>query len=151
MASSEGAETQLLPKSIITGYEEEVTVSNLAGRIKYCTSTWKEITNDPFILEVVEGYKIPFIRRGFQSNIPNHPKFSLNEQIACEKAINELLSKGAISPYSYDKNQFLSSYFLRQKPNKEYRFILNLRKLNKFIFTPHFKLEDLKIAIKLVK
>lgn len=36
------------------------------------------------------------------------------------------------------------------KPNGKKRFILNLKKLNKFISTSHFKLEDLRTAIKLV-
>ena len=30
------------------------------------------------------------------------------------------------------------------------RFILNLKKLNKFITAPHFKIEDMKIALKLL-
>lgn len=36
------------------------------------------------------------------------------------------------------------------KPDGKKRFILNLKKLNKFIQTDHFKLEDLRTAVKLV-
>lgn len=36
------------------------------------------------------------------------------------------------------------------KPNGEKRFILNLKKLNKFIYPPHFKLEGHKMVIKLI-
>ena len=61
-----------------------------------------------------------------------------------EKAINEPLMKGAVEPCQPCKNQFLSKYFLRQKADGSYRFILNLVKLNDFIKTEHFKMENIK-------
>lgn len=45
--------------------------------------------------------------------------------------------------------QFLSSYFL-QKPNRDHRFILNLKKINNFMKTEYFKMEDLRTARKLI-
>lgn len=44
------------------------------------------------------------------------------------------------------KGQIVSSFFLIQKPDGKinYRFILNLKKLNAFVKTEHFKLEDLR-------
>lgn len=48
------------------------------------------------------------------------------------------------------KDQFISTYFLADKSNREKRFILNLKKLNKFIKPLHFKLEDIRTAIKLI-
>lgn len=47
-------------------------------------------------------------------------------------------------------DQFLSPYFLVQKPNRDYRFILNLKGLNEFIETEHFKIHDLRTASKLI-
>lgn len=46
--------------------------------------------------------------------------------------------------------QYLSSIFLVPKPNGKKRFILNLKSLNKFIVTSHFKMEDLRTTIKLI-
>lgn len=40
--------------------------------------------------------------------------------------------------------------FLADKPNGKKRFILNLKKLNKFILAPHFKMEDYRTALKLI-
>lgn len=57
---------------------------------------------------------------------------------------------GAIVISSPIKNQFLSPYFLVDKPDKTKRFIFNLQSLNKFIKVPHFKIEDLRTACKLV-
>nr|CAH7734420.1 unnamed protein product [Callosobruchus chinensis] len=48
------------------------------------------------------------------------------------------------------QDQFLSSYLLRQKDNGEFRFILNLKKLNEFILSPHFRLEDIRMVKNLI-
>lgn len=61
-----------------------------------------------------------------------------------------MLSTGAISHCNPCEGQFLSSIFLIPKPNGKHRFILNLKNLNQYIETQHFKLEDLRTAIKLV-
>lgn len=47
------------------------------------------------------------------------------------------------------EGQFISSVFLRPKPNGKMRLILNLKHLNKSVHTKHFKLEDFRTAIKL--
>lgn len=61
-----------------------------------------------------------------------------------------LMRIGAVSPCTARNDQYLSSIFLVPKPNGKKRFILNLKNLNKFIKTDHFKLEDLRTAIKLM-
>lgn len=67
-----------------------------------------------------------------------------------DKAITDLLDLGAISTCEHMTGQFISKIFLRPKPNGKYRFILNLKKLNKYIKTNHFKMEDLRTAIRLI-
>ena len=62
----------------------------------------------------------------------------------------ELLGKGAIVPYNAIKDQFVSSIFLVPKPVGSCRLILNLKELNKFIKTQHFKLEDRRTVLKLI-
>lgn len=65
-------------------------------------------------------------------------------------SINKLLDLGAISPCNRSKNDFCSHIFLAPKPNGTKRFILNLKSLNKFVVTTHFKMEDYRTAAKLV-
>lgn len=60
------------------------------------------------------------------------------------ESIIDLLRSGAIKKAKYYKDEFISSYFLRKKPNGKKRFILNLKTLNSFLHCPHFKLEDFR-------
>ena len=67
-----------------------------------------------------------------------------------QKAINDLISKGAIVECKKKSDQFLSPYFLVGRPDGSHRFILNLKHLNKYIVTAHFKIEDVRTATKLL-
>ena len=44
-----------------------------AGRLKHFVGAWMKITQDPKILDIVKGYKIPFHSKPFQSKIPFQP------------------------------------------------------------------------------
>lgn len=61
-----------------------------------------------------------------------------------QSSIDKLISNGAIQKCKHKKGEFLSPYFLVPKPNGDFRFVLNLKQLNKHIKTDHFKLENLK-------
>lgn len=76
---------------------------------------------------------------------------SLQEKLACDTEISKLLKKRAISVCSPSESQFISPYFLIPKPNGDMRFILNLKQLNKYILAQHFKMEDKKTAIRLMR
>ncbi|XP_058789582.1 uncharacterized protein LOC131663277 [Phymastichus coffea] len=137
-------EKQILP-------QQELNVSlKIGGRLKMYYNEWSEITNSKFILKCIEGYEIPLWKMPKQKYFENRSIKDPNVINRTKQAIDELEKKGAIVLSKSYKNQFLSSYFLARKPNGAYRFILNLKKLNKFIKTIHFKLEDLKTVIKTV-
>lgn len=130
--------------------EKTLEVSKYAGRIKFYLQNWKLITKNTTILSWIVGYKIPFKAKPYQFSIPNMPKLQKRETKLYSESIRHLLKIGAVEVVTKCKNQFLSSFFLRQKPNGEYRFILNLKNLNKFITAPHFKLEDIRTAKNLI-
>lgn len=67
-----------------------------------------------------------------------------------QKIINELLSKNAIFEFKKRTQPFLSKIFLVPKPDGSHRFILNLKDLNNFVLTEHFKLEDYRTLVKLI-
>lgn len=67
-----------------------------------------------------------------------------------KEAIFKLKVSKVIKKCNPIHGQFISPYFLVLKPNSSKCFILNLKNLNKFIKTSHFKLEDLRTATKLI-
>lgn len=62
-----------------------------------------------------------------------------------------MTKKGVVTLRTICENQFISPIFLTPKPDGTYRFILNLKKLNTFINTTHFKLEDIRTARDLMQ
>lgn len=125
-------------------------VSSPAGRLSPFLEEWRRLTSDSRILKWIKGYKIPFSESVIQRAIPKKPAWSNKERSLITDHINKLVLKGAVSKCSPCEGQFISSIFLIPKPDGSSRLILNLKKLNEFIETEHFKLEDLKIACKLV-
>ena len=122
----------------------------MAGILPKHVDNWFNLTSDQTVLNAVSGYKIPFIRTPFQLAFPNVPRLSFRDHLACIDEINKLLDKRIISHCTPTEDQFISSFFLVDKPNGSKRFILNLKAFNKFIIAPHFKLEELKTVLKLV-
>lgn len=101
------------------------------------------------MLDCVRGYKIKLAEKTKQVSIPKTsiPNLELKRY---EEAIAKLLSKGAIEKCEPEPDQFISSFFLVPKPDGSYRFILNLKRLNKYIKPDHFKMEDLRTVSRLV-
>lgn len=124
-------------------------MSQVAGRLAEYLPQWQRITKDPYVLQCIEGYQIRFDSPPVQSRCPK-PVFDEKTLGDLGQAISELLKKGAIEQCQPTPKQFLSSYFLVPKKEGLARFVLNLKSLNKFIKTDHFKMEDLRTAMKLV-
>ena len=76
---------------------------------------------------------------------------SSREDKAMDSIISSMLNSGAIHSCEYEIDQFVSPIFLTPKKNGDYRFILNLKSLNKFIEAPHFKMEDTRSVIHLIR
>lgn len=113
-------------------------------------SQWLRITDDKTILSWIRGYKINFDAGIVQPLPPTPPVYTQPEILQFREIIANLIHIGAISECEPIAGQFLSNIFLIPKSNGKMRFILNLKKLNQFISTQHFKLEDLRTALKLV-
>ena len=68
-----------------------------------------------------------------------------------EMAIKDLLSKGAIRKVQPKDDQLTSTLFLVQKENGDYRPIINLRALNRFLEKESFKMEGLQVVKSLIQ
>jgi hypothetical protein len=101
-------------------------------------------------LEYVTGYKIPFNGFVTQTHSPNNPNFSQPEIDKLLVTISDLCQSGVVNMCDDVEDQFISPVFLTPKSDGSSRFILNLKNLNKFIPTCHFKMEDIRTASKLL-
>ena len=105
---------------------------------------WKEITDDPEVLDWVEHCHIEFIYGVPPLQKPGYKiiKFNDTESAIIDSEIIKLLSKGVIVESTHSQEEFVSSIFLRPKKNGvDYRMILNLKELNSFIVYRHFKMD----------
>ena len=73
------------------------------------------------------------------------------ESAILDSEIVKLLNKGVVVESTHSPGEFVSSIFLRLKKNGvDYRMILNLKELNKFIVYRHFKMDSFKTVTDLV-
>ena len=67
-----------------------------AGRISHCMCNWKQITSDPWTLQVVQGYHIEWSRQPFQISPAITSVKSGEGSILVMEEVQSLLQKGAV-------------------------------------------------------
>ena len=113
---------------------------------------WRSITSNRFVLNMVWGHHLqlrshPPLFRNFQHlnvKVPaaHHP--------VIQKEVDELLAKGAIEPSSGGAS-FYSSVFVVPKHTGGLRPILNLKRFNRYMHIPSFKMPTLKTVRQLIQ
>lgn len=121
-----------------------------AGRLHFFKTEWQKFTSDQTILEIVEGYKLSFKTTPIQLQIPKNKAMSNEEITQMDVLISKLLATGAILETVPMDGQYISPVFLVPKPNGSFRFILNLKTLNQYIWNSPFKMEDFRTAKRLI-
>jgi hypothetical protein len=123
-----------------------------AGRLKYYSHEWEKITAVSNLLDIVKHCHIEFIDniKPCQTKAPFQNIFNEKENEIIDKEIQNLLEIGDIKKAQNKKTHILSTIFVRPKKNGEFRVILNLKKLNKFIPYQHFKMDTFESAVYLV-
>ena len=113
-----------------------------AGKLQHFVQVWEQLTQDPWILETIQGYRIPFQKQPPSRQIPVYA-FSSLEGKAISTEIEKLLRKHSISLAVAD-DRFVNNIFLVPKKGKQWRLILNLKVLNAYTEYNHFKMEDIR-------
>ena len=114
---------------------------------------WQGITDNPEVLDWVEHCHLEFIDDVSPVQEPDYKviKFNATESAIVDSEIVKLLNKGVIVESPHSQGEFVSSIFLRLKKNGvEYRMILKLKELNKFIVYRHFKMDSRKTVTDLM-
>lgn len=111
---------------------------------------WRAITSNRFVLSIISGYKIEFIKIPIQQVVPDNIKLDERNVLITHTLVERLLEIGAVKKVDNVTGQFLSSIFPVPKSNGKHRLIINLKPLNKFVETRHFKMEDWRTVISLL-
>jgi mRNA-degrading endonuclease HigB of HigAB toxin-antitoxin module len=114
----------------------------LAGRLKYFLPNWEKLTQDQWVLECVQGYTIPFLHTPVQTRQPNHFFHKREDLDLIGEEVQNMLEKEAIE-ITKPQGGFLSNIFLVQKKDGGQRPVINLKALNTFMETQHFKMEGM--------
>ena len=111
------------------------------------------LTTDKWILQTVSGYKIPFLRPPHQWRARPIVVQEGQPTELMKEAIQSLISKGAISVVNPCPQQFISTLFLVEKGQGtgEFRPVINLKALNRFLPKEKFKMEGLHTARSLLR
>lgn len=68
-----------------------------------------------------------------------------------DDCVQQVLQTGAIEKCQDQEGQFISTVFTVPKSSGGYRFVINLKQLNQFIAAPHFKMEDIRSALSIIR
>ena len=117
----------------------------MGGRLQFFLRNWELVTRDHWILQAVSGWRISFKSRPPLTSPPRGPLPSLGrEQVkVLEEEIHNLLQKQAIQHCPHKSLGYYSSMFVVPKKGGKWRPIINLRTLNSYVKTPHFKMETI--------
>lgn len=86
-------------------------------------SSWKSLTSDKWILDVINGYNIEFEQLPKQSWKPTELVFSVEETLYVEQEVEIVSVKGIIRPVADEAGQNVSNIFLRPKKDGSHRVI----------------------------
>jgi len=66
----------------------------IAGRLKALLENWKILTQDPWTLQTIKGYQIPFLSTPIQNQLPLQLVSKEEEMCLVDHEVQEILSKG---------------------------------------------------------
>ena len=104
-----------------------------ATRLKHFLFQWQILTQDPTILNIVQGYRLHF---------HTQPSQTVKQPIL-NAEISKLQLKGAIRPVNFTNAAFYSRLFLVPKKGGDLRPVIDLSALNQFVINEHFQMENI--------
>ena len=131
----------------ITNMAQRVATKNtlIAGRLHLFTQNWRAITQDPWVINSIQGYIIDLVSQPVQYQTPKELSFPQEETRSLTEEVVKMIEKGAISvvPREQKAKGFHSQLFCVPKKDGGKRPIINLKGLNSFVETVHFKMEGI--------
>ena len=124
----------------------------ICGGVSHKIHEWEKLTHSPEILQAVRGVALNFSDPPVQSKMPHQIKFTAVQQPLVRQELDKFLDLGIIETTTIEQGDFVSNLFTREKRTPgQIRCILNMKPLNKFIWYTHFKVEDLHLALQILR
>ena len=115
----------------------------VGGILQSHLHAWCQITDNPWVLQCIQGYHLEFGEVLPPDNCPcNLPRLTQEQSQILDQEIQNLLQKNAIESTVSTKG-FFSSMFTVPKKDGGWRPIINLRSLNSYLVVSHFKMEGI--------
>ena len=143
-----------LPAGMFSNYFLTQLTPNIppTGRLKYFQPVWQRITQDPWVLQVIQGYQLELLSTPTQHLQLTFPRLTQVEQKVLDQEVQELLDKQAVHQISAsDTAGFISSLFVVPKKDGGNRPVVNLKPLNQFLVYEHFKMEGIHMLRDLLR
>jgi hypothetical protein len=123
------------------------------GRLKFFSSIWEKITGDPWVLQVVQGYQIEFVKPPVQTSPARLPALSPAVGAVLDQEVQALLEKQAVHPVDHNlpTEGFISSMFVVPKKDGGNCPVVNLKPLNQYLVYEHFKMEGIHMLRDLLQ
>ena len=109
---------------------------------------WETLTSDDWVLEVVQGYRLELWQQPYQRASAVTRPGSQEEWRLIDREIQELLQKIALEEVSPSPEQFVSCLFLIPKKDGLHHPVFNLKPLNRFMKSQHFKILVVKELVQ---
>jgi len=123
----------------------------VGGRIAFFVNNWDRISQDPWVRETVTGHRLELAAMPTQGRIPGRGGMEPAKVHVLSKEVEDLVTKGAITPCGEDRDGFVSQLFLVPKSDGSWRPVINLKGLNQFILTQHFKMESVRTVKAIIQ
>ena len=122
--------------------------SSPVGRLKKHVNKWKEMSDNKYIIDVIEnGYKIPFKQVPAEAELKNNKSARDNIEFV-NKEIQALLTKGVISEVK-EKPKVINPLTVAYNRSGKPRLVLDCRHINPCIHLFKVKFEDIKTAVEM--
>ena len=118
-------------------------VTILGGRISSFIQFWREISNDPWVLDTVhQGIRLDLESLPVQLSHPQKVQMTEAMRVVCEKEIEGLVGKGATIRIPFSEDGFFSSVFVIPRGSGGFRPVINLKELKEYIKYENLKWRD---------
>ena len=129
----------------VSNVPNAVSEQNVGGRLQSFWQVWQNMGSNPWVVSILkEGYTLPFKQRPHLTRFPliqngySSPTRNMYLKEALISLINKLVVEKVVVKSSL---AFYNRLFLVPKPNRKWRPILDLSRLNVFLNTGTFKME----------